>query len=65
MMEVSQNLQNTMTKGHIQKGTGNNAAKVRSLQMLKDQALAGLVMRKNVMKKKKALPAAIKVEIKE
>lgn len=64
-MEASQHLKKTMTKHGENKGKSpvhkkpdDNAATVRSLKNMKSQALAGLVIRKNVIKKKN--PAAAK-----
>ena len=59
LMEASQHLQKTMSKhgenqsrSDIAKQVGSNAATVRSLKNIKSQALAGLVIRKNVIKRK-------------
>lgn len=62
LMEASQHLKKTMTKhgesknksrSSEQSGIKNNAETVRSLKNMTSQALAGLVIRKNVTKKKK------------
>lgn len=61
LMEASQHLQKTLTK-HGENKKGNQALEkcsvksaetVRSLQNMKSQALASLVIRKNVIKPKK------------
>ncbi len=60
LMEAKQHLQKTLTKHGEKKGkscvnaaANDNAATVRSLKNMKSQALAGLVIRKNVTKRKK------------
>jgi hypothetical protein len=59
LLEASQHLNKTMTKHVENKGKSAvtkvpaNAEAVRSLQSMKKQALAGLVIRKNVIKGKK------------
>ena len=60
LMQASQHLQKTLTKhGETKKrdkeidGLVKSAETVRSLQNMKRQALAGLVIRKNVIKPKK------------
>jgi len=58
LMETKQSLQKTLTKHQEKtenKGPNTNAAAtLRSLKNMKSQAIAGLVIRKNVIKKKKA-----------
>jgi hypothetical protein len=59
LKEASQHLQKTMNKHCQTKGKNYGTEKtsaVRSLKNMKNQALAGLVIRKNVIKRKKPPP---------
>jgi len=68
LMEAKQHLQKTLTKhgenkgkSCVAKGAKDNAATVRSLQNMKSQALAGLVIRKNVTKRKNPVEQKLSV----
>ncbi len=62
LMEASHNLKKTLKGGKKQEVcSAKSAETVRSLQNMKSQALASLVIRKNVIKSKKGKKVAEKV----